>query len=265
MTGRKDIRRLSSNILPTTFEGNQTQLSVWEVGKDGKGSPILKYYRIPPWALQGDGVILYDVLEEVNELSLVFNENVEDYISIKKQSIQEFESQDDDTASITSMSSLGVTNSTNNTIINTNNNTTTITTSQSIDLTSPISSPSQLKQFESPTSDPQCNEPEISSNLNLSPSFSPPPPSLPPSSSQNNNQNQHSPLSTTNLSTQQQFSSRPISMPVRTHQQYQQIQQSLLTPSTPTLPPGWEQKRMQDGRIFYVDHNTKTTHWIKPN
>jgi hypothetical protein len=30
------------------------------------------------------------------------------------------------------------------------------------------------------------------------------------------------------------------------------------------LPKGWEQKVTDDGKIVYVDHNTKTTHWDKP-
>lgn len=32
----------------------------------------------------------------------------------------------------------------------------------------------------------------------------------------------------------------------------------------PRLPPGWEQKKTRDGRTFYVDHNTRTTHWKIP-
>eukprot|EP01130_Rhizamoeba_saxonica_P011304 TRINITY_DN4693_c0_g2_i2.p1 TRINITY_DN4693_c0_g2~~TRINITY_DN4693_c0_g2_i2.p1 ORF type:complete len:496 (+),score=130.33 TRINITY_DN4693_c0_g2_i2:301-1788(+) len=31
------------------------------------------------------------------------------------------------------------------------------------------------------------------------------------------------------------------------------------------LPPGWEVKLDHFGRVFYVDHNTKTTHWKLPN
>ena len=30
------------------------------------------------------------------------------------------------------------------------------------------------------------------------------------------------------------------------------------------LPPGWELKLSPDGAAFYVDHNTKTTHWHLP-
>ena len=30
------------------------------------------------------------------------------------------------------------------------------------------------------------------------------------------------------------------------------------------LPPGWELKYAPDGRRYYVDHATKTTHWTLP-
>ena len=32
----------------------------------------------------------------------------------------------------------------------------------------------------------------------------------------------------------------------------------------PPLPPGWEARRSAKGRIFYLDHNTRTTHWKPP-
>ena len=31
-----------------------------------------------------------------------------------------------------------------------------------------------------------------------------------------------------------------------------------------TLPPGWERKLAPDGREFFVNHNTRTTHWTAP-
>jgi len=34
--------------------------------------------------------------------------------------------------------------------------------------------------------------------------------------------------------------------------------------SIPVLPPGWEMKIHANGRSFYVDHNTRTTHWNPP-
>ena len=32
----------------------------------------------------------------------------------------------------------------------------------------------------------------------------------------------------------------------------------------PDLPPGWEAKKTPDGRVYYMDHNTRTTTWTKP-
>ncbi|XP_019852268.1 PREDICTED: E3 ubiquitin-protein ligase NEDD4-like [Amphimedon queenslandica] len=33
---------------------------------------------------------------------------------------------------------------------------------------------------------------------------------------------------------------------------------------TDDLPPGWEMRTAENGRQFYVDHNTRTTHWTRP-
>ncbi|KAM9228031.1 NEDD4-like E3 ubiquitin-protein ligase WWP2 [Leptosomus discolor] len=30
------------------------------------------------------------------------------------------------------------------------------------------------------------------------------------------------------------------------------------------LPPGWEQRELPNGRVYYVDHNSKTTTWERP-
>uniref|UniRef100_A0A8C6ZXB1 WW domain-containing protein n=1 Tax=Nothoprocta perdicaria TaxID=30464 RepID=A0A8C6ZXB1_NOTPE len=30
------------------------------------------------------------------------------------------------------------------------------------------------------------------------------------------------------------------------------------------LPAGWEEARDYDGKVFYIDHNTKQTSWIDP-
>jgi hypothetical protein len=30
------------------------------------------------------------------------------------------------------------------------------------------------------------------------------------------------------------------------------------------LPPGWEERRTPDGKVFYVDHNSKSTSWTRP-
>lgn len=31
------------------------------------------------------------------------------------------------------------------------------------------------------------------------------------------------------------------------------------------MPPGWEVRRDPRGRIYYVDHNTRSTTWQRPN
>ncbi|XP_040265548.1 NEDD4-like E3 ubiquitin-protein ligase WWP2 [Bufo bufo] len=36
------------------------------------------------------------------------------------------------------------------------------------------------------------------------------------------------------------------------------------TPSSDGLPSGWEQRQLSNGRVYYVDHNTKTTTWERP-
>ena len=30
------------------------------------------------------------------------------------------------------------------------------------------------------------------------------------------------------------------------------------------LPRGWEEARDYDGKVFYIDHNTRRTSWIDP-
>ena len=56
-------------------------------------------------------------------------------------------------------------------------------------------------------------------------------------------------------------------------QQYEQQQQQQYAPppqqaAPPSyespLPPGWEEKKTPDGKPYYVDHNTKSTHWERP-
>lgn len=32
----------------------------------------------------------------------------------------------------------------------------------------------------------------------------------------------------------------------------------------PPLPDGWEERRTENGRLYYVNHRTKTTQWVKP-
>ncbi|KAM6177220.1 NEDD4-like E3 ubiquitin-protein ligase WWP2 [Erethizon dorsatum] len=36
------------------------------------------------------------------------------------------------------------------------------------------------------------------------------------------------------------------------------------TPAPDALPAGWEQRELPSGRVYYVDHNTKTTTWERP-
>ncbi|KAH3761047.1 hypothetical protein Pelo_7115 [Pelomyxa schiedti] len=69
--------------------------------------------------------------------------------------------------------------------------------------------------------------------------------------------------------------------PTQTQQPQQILQQTTTVPmatATPTptpattaptastgLPPGWQETTDSQGRKFYIDHNTKTTHWTLPN
>ncbi|KAK1785400.1 hypothetical protein P4O66_018783, partial [Electrophorus voltai] len=38
----------------------------------------------------------------------------------------------------------------------------------------------------------------------------------------------------------------------------------MMVPTTPGLPPGWEQKRDSKGRVYYINHNSRTTTWTRP-
>lgn len=31
------------------------------------------------------------------------------------------------------------------------------------------------------------------------------------------------------------------------------------------LPDGWEERRTSAGRLYYVNHHTKSTQWVRPN
>ncbi|XP_005042326.1 PREDICTED: NEDD4-like E3 ubiquitin-protein ligase WWP1 isoform X1 [Ficedula albicollis] len=42
------------------------------------------------------------------------------------------------------------------------------------------------------------------------------------------------------------------------------VRQQPATVSTEPLPPGWEQRKDPHGRTYYVDHNTRTTTWERP-
>lgn len=34
--------------------------------------------------------------------------------------------------------------------------------------------------------------------------------------------------------------------------------------NTDDLPAGWEERRTQNGRLYYVNHMTRSTQWVKP-
>ncbi|XP_053318908.1 E3 ubiquitin-protein ligase NEDD4 isoform X2 [Spea bombifrons] len=38
----------------------------------------------------------------------------------------------------------------------------------------------------------------------------------------------------------------------------------ILLPTSSGLPPGWEEKQDDKGRLYYIDHNTRTTTWERP-
>uniref|UniRef100_A0A8C3A9V2 E3 ubiquitin-protein ligase n=1 Tax=Cyclopterus lumpus TaxID=8103 RepID=A0A8C3A9V2_CYCLU len=44
----------------------------------------------------------------------------------------------------------------------------------------------------------------------------------------------------------------------------EQASNSATEPTTDSLPAGWEQRVLPHGRVYYVDHNTKTTTWERP-
>uniref|UniRef100_I3JXZ2 E3 ubiquitin-protein ligase n=1 Tax=Oreochromis niloticus TaxID=8128 RepID=I3JXZ2_ORENI len=44
----------------------------------------------------------------------------------------------------------------------------------------------------------------------------------------------------------------------------EQASNSTTEPTTDSLPAGWEQRVLPHGRVYYVDHNTKTTTWERP-
>ncbi|CAK6975113.1 NEDD4-like E3 ubiquitin-protein ligase WWP2 isoform X2 [Scomber scombrus] len=44
----------------------------------------------------------------------------------------------------------------------------------------------------------------------------------------------------------------------------EQANSSATESTTDTLPAGWEQRVLPHGRVYYVDHNTKTTTWERP-
>ncbi|CCW71145.1 unnamed protein product [Phytomonas sp. Hart1] len=43
------------------------------------------------------------------------------------------------------------------------------------------------------------------------------------------------------------------------------MQQGYFAAQQPMLPPGWQLAYTPDGKPYYIDHNTKTTHWTMPS
>lgn len=242
LIGRKDLRRVSLSQ-QCSVEHCETQFSVWEVGKDGKGPPTQKFYRMASWAFNGDKIVPYAALEEVNESSFHCVETTDDLLIVRKRSSLDpsEESHDEETASV---SSTGAT-------------TTTITATDTSDAGSePCTiegSIGTLQRTDDPVSSPSQPTP-----------LSPAPPGAP--------RMIVAPPPTSTLPTEPPntfYSHRPVSMPLPSHSQ-QPRSEMLRTPSrhpimtTAPLPPGWEQKCDPNGRIYFVNHNTKTTHWDRP-
>lgn len=42
------------------------------------------------------------------------------------------------------------------------------------------------------------------------------------------------------------------------------MQPGYFAPQQALLPPGWQISYTTDGKPYYIDHNTKTTHWTIP-
>ncbi|XP_063062947.1 NEDD4-like E3 ubiquitin-protein ligase WWP1 [Engraulis encrasicolus] len=78
----------------------------------------------------------------------------------------------------------------------------------------------------------------------------------PPASSSSNASSTASPSTTASGSTQ-------AAKPRQQGQQQQQPAPNAAVTSEP-LPPGWEQRKDPHGRTYYVDHNTRTTTWERP-
>ncbi|XP_061855084.1 E3 ubiquitin-protein ligase NEDD4 isoform X2 [Colius striatus] len=51
---------------------------------------------------------------------------------------------------------------------------------------------------------------------------------------------------------------------LQTYRVEEQPAHPVLLPTTSGLPPGWEERQDEKGRSYYIDHNSRTTTWIKP-
>ncbi|NWU92760.1 NEDD4 ligase, partial [Upupa epops] len=58
------------------------------------------------------------------------------------------------------------------------------------------------------------------------------------------------------------YSSRRGSL--QTYRAEEQPAHPVLLPTSSGLPPGWEERQDEKGRSYYIDHNSRTTTWIKP-
>ncbi|KAF2977804.1 hypothetical protein EK904_007772, partial [Melospiza melodia maxima] len=51
---------------------------------------------------------------------------------------------------------------------------------------------------------------------------------------------------------------------LQTYRLEEQPAHPVLLPTSSGLPPGWEERQDEKGRSYYIDHNSRTTTWIKP-
>ncbi|KAM6409757.1 E3 ubiquitin-protein ligase NEDD4 [Rhynochetos jubatus] len=51
---------------------------------------------------------------------------------------------------------------------------------------------------------------------------------------------------------------------LHTYRVEEQPAHPVLLPTSSGLPPGWEERQDEKGRSYYIDHNSRTTTWIKP-
>lgn len=56
-------------------------------------------------------------------------------------------------------------------------------------------------------------------------------------------------------------------VPIRGQLVFSLLSQDGTAPATQQqspLPDGWEERKTENGRLYYVNHKTKTTQWVKP-
>uniref|UniRef100_A0A663EBH4 E3 ubiquitin-protein ligase n=1 Tax=Aquila chrysaetos chrysaetos TaxID=223781 RepID=A0A663EBH4_AQUCH len=51
---------------------------------------------------------------------------------------------------------------------------------------------------------------------------------------------------------------------LQTYRVEEQPAHPVLLPTSSGLPPGWEERQDEKGRSYYIDHNSRTTTWIRP-